>query len=222
MDAQEKQWRLLNGNKPRKVGGTTVVASYHQPETTATTGSSSSSGTTEPINSDEQKKWVRPNLAQLNLKIPNQLASKFDMWCFANHMSKAEAFAKAVELLLASGTTATTSPSGTTATTLLIDDLKTEDNIIISLYCELTGNKWKTDDLMMLRELRSENIPTDKIEAGIVLSVFRCRTRVGSLRYCRGAILEADESGMAEARLYVQRAKVKIAQKEQLKRGGKG
>lgn len=227
MTASEKRRRLLYGNRPlppvenADSGGTTVVAWYHEPETTATTDSSSSGGTTENEEQAQAKVWSRPNLSQVNLKIPKQLATRFDIWCFENQISKAEAFARALALLMDGGSGGSGGSGGTTGSTLRLDDSKTDDNVVVSLYRELTGNRWKDEDKQTLKELRAAGISTDRIECGIVKSVFKCPTRVGSLKYCRGAIEEIDESGMTETRKYVVNAKRKIAQKENLKREGK-
>lgn len=181
-------------------GGTTVVPSYHAPDTTDTTATNSTSGTTE--------KWSRPNLEQLNLKIQRQIKAKFEMWCLQNGMSMAQGFREMVERV----TTSSGGTTDTTATALLIDDSSEIDDIV-SLYRNLTGNKWTDADRQALSEI--QGVPAMRIMVGVALSVARAKTRVNSFRYCHGAIAEAADSPVADVQQYLAYVKSKI-------RAGKG
>jgi len=86
--------------------GTTVVAGYHQPVTTVTTDSSGTTATSGASNegplvigSSQKDAWARPNLAQVNLKIPRAEAEKFRLWCFENRISLNQAFVIAWQTL---------------------------------------------------------------------------------------------------------------------------
>jgi hypothetical protein len=210
--------RPTEADFPAIPGGTTVVESYHQPTsldtaairgTTATTDSTATTKTT--ATTDTTGKWSRPNLAQLNLKIPKSLAEKFKVWCYLNRRNQTQAFCDAIQLLMAGdgsgGTTATTATAattntacGTTATTLLIDDFDDDDGII-SLYESLTGNHATAADRQILTDLHQQH--PDHIRVGILLSVLRSKKRINSLRYCIGAIEEAAQMSPQQTRDYL-------------------
>jgi hypothetical protein len=196
-------------------GGTTVVPSYHAPDTTATTAIRGTTATTDRVDAASRAAWSRPNLEQLNLKIPRQFAEKFRMWCFMNRMSMAQAFVRSAQSLMDSGGTTNGGSGGTTATTLLIDDLMTDDIInreVVSLYEELTGNKFTDADRRFLEEIK--NIPPDRQKIGIALSVARAKNKINSFRYCFGAIQEAAES-TSDLTGYLEYVRSKIARKQQ-------
>jgi len=67
---------------------------------------------------------------------------------------------------------------------------------ILAYYTILIGNPIRQNDLDFLETIL--NLPTAAIRAGIAQSLLKCTTRVGSLRYCEGAIEENLEKGSAE------------------------
>jgi hypothetical protein len=199
-------------------GGTTVVDSYHQEATSGTTGRTDTTSTTTTMDrtatSSTSGSWSRPNLEQVNLKIPRHLAEKFKMWCYLNRRSQSQAFCDAVNILMGSGgttdRTATCGSGGRSATTLLIDDLLIDD--IISHYEALTGNKASAADRQTLSEMQNQH--PDHNRVGILLSVLRSKSRINSLRYCLGAIEEAAQMPPAQAREYIGYLRQKVDQRK--------
>jgi hypothetical protein len=59
---------------------------------------------------------------------------------------------------------------------------------VIFLYEKYTGNQWKAQDDERYEAIK--DVLPDVIEAAIITSVLRCRTKVNSLAYCEGAISE--------------------------------
>ncbi|MEM4409537.1 MAG: hypothetical protein QXI19_12425 [Candidatus Caldarchaeum sp.] len=59
---------------------------------------------------------------------------------------------------------------------------------VIFLYEKYTGNPWKPQDDERYEAIK--DVLPDVIEAAIITSVLRCKTRVNSLAYCEGAISE--------------------------------
>ena len=64
---------------------------------------------------------------------------------------------------------------------------------IISLYEKYTGNQWKVGDDEFYENRVLENIMPDIIEAAIIASVLRSKTKINSFTYCEGAISEFQE-----------------------------
>ena len=64
---------------------------------------------------------------------------------------------------------------------------------IISLYEKYTGNKWRTGDDEFYENRALENVIPDTIEAAIIASVLRSKTKINSFTYCEGAISEFQE-----------------------------
>ena len=181
-----------------------------------------------PFERASRKAWDRPGYDQLNFKFPRQLVRRFDLWCHQNKVTKTEAIMRALSLLMDGvSTSSTSSTSSTLSTSVLIDDFKIDDDNIVVVFSELTGNKWKaTRDAPVLKELRDAGRTTSQIECGIALSVFRCSDPSGvvSLRYCVGAIEEVAENPAKDLQQYVDHIKTRIAKdkkrKTQPKPGG--
>ncbi len=64
---------------------------------------------------------------------------------------------------------------------------------IISLYEKYTGNHWRVGDDEFYENHALENIIPDIIEAAIIASVLRSKTKINSFTYCEGAISEFQE-----------------------------
>ena len=64
---------------------------------------------------------------------------------------------------------------------------------IISLYEKYTGNQWRVGDDEFYGNNALENVIPDIIEAAIIASVLRSKTKINSFTYCEGAISEFQE-----------------------------
>jgi hypothetical protein len=64
---------------------------------------------------------------------------------------------------------------------------------IISLYEKYTGNLWRVGDDEFYAHRALENVIPDIIEAAIIASVLRSKTKINSFTYCEGAISEFQE-----------------------------
>lgn len=62
---------------------------------------------------------------------------------------------------------------------------------VVQLYEKYSGNKWKPSDDKVYEEIKG--VLPDVIEAAIIASVLRCKTKINSLAYCEGAVKEYDE-----------------------------
>lgn len=64
---------------------------------------------------------------------------------------------------------------------------------IISLYEKYTGNQWRVGDDEFYENRALENVIPDIIEAAVIASVLRSKTKINSFTYCEGAISEFQE-----------------------------
>lgn len=64
---------------------------------------------------------------------------------------------------------------------------------IISFYEKYTGNQWRVGDDEFYKNRALENVTPDIIEAAIIASVLRSKTKINSFTYCEGAISEFQE-----------------------------
>ncbi len=64
---------------------------------------------------------------------------------------------------------------------------------VISLYEKYTGNQWRLGDDEFYENKALENVIPDIIEAAIIASVLRSKTKINSFTYCEGAISEFQE-----------------------------
>ncbi|HZX13227.1 MAG TPA: hypothetical protein VFF49_02380 [Thermodesulfobacteriota bacterium] len=64
---------------------------------------------------------------------------------------------------------------------------------IISLYEKYTGNQWRVGDDEFYENRALENVIPDTIEAAIIASVLRSKTKINSFTYCEGAVSEFQE-----------------------------
>ena len=65
---------------------------------------------------------------------------------------------------------------------------------IISLYEKYTGNQWRVSDDEFYENRALENVIPDIVEAAIIASVLRSKTKINSFTYCEGAISEFREN----------------------------
>jgi hypothetical protein len=65
---------------------------------------------------------------------------------------------------------------------------------IISLYEQYTGNQWRVGDEEFYINNKLEKTTPDIIEAAIITSVLRSKTKINSFAYCEGIIFEFQEN----------------------------
>lgn len=65
---------------------------------------------------------------------------------------------------------------------------------IISLYEKYTGNQWRVGDNEFYESESLEDILPEIVEAAIIASVLRSKTKINSFAYCEGAIHEFQEN----------------------------
>jgi hypothetical protein len=178
-------------------GASTVLASY--PNVPAK-GASDTSTDISATSASTSKPYERPNLEQLNTRLPRHFVEKIKLFAFTRRMPVAQLIQVALEDYIARASTVSGASTDSTTSTLLIDD-KTDDDII-NQYETLTAKKFTTGDRQTLAELRQKHHP-DHIRVGILLSVLRTTKQINSLRYCTGAIAETATLSPQEAESYI-------------------
>jgi hypothetical protein len=63
-----------------------------------------------------------------------------------------------------------------------------------SLYEKYTGNQWRVGDNEFYKSENLQNVFPEVIEAAIIVSVIRSKTKINSFAYCEGAIHEFQEN----------------------------
>lgn len=147
------------------------------------------------------------------------MARKFKLYCALNGIEQKEVIKELLEHLFQ---TMDGRPDGQTAIYQIEDDLMKDDEVtsssnldltgrpdgqdsaqnrkeVLIYYVKLTGNPVRQNDRDYLETIL--DLPVWAIKAGIGISVFKCKTRVGSLRYCHGAIMETHQSGATDSYL---------------------
>lgn len=99
------------------------------------------------------------------------------------------------------------------ALTAPIDKDDLIDDAIVSHYEKWTGNRFGSDsDLKAYRSVQHYHPLV--IQAGVLLSVWRTKTRVNSFAYCVGAISEVAESGIKDSlKTHVKRLEAAVTQR---------
>jgi hypothetical protein len=182
-------------------GASTVLASYHNVLAQSDSGDITDSS---DIGASTSRPYERPNLEQLNARLPRHFVEQVRLFAFMHHMSVAKLILVALQEHIARASTLLGASTDSTASTLLIDD---DDDVsrntgIINLYEKLTGKKSTTADRQTLTELRQQ-YNLDHIRIGILLSALRAQKQINSLRYCAGAVAEAAALSPKEAESYL-------------------
>lgn len=188
-------------------GASTVLAGYP-------VSAGSDSQATGDRSASTERTYERPNLDQLNARLPRYFVEQVKLYAFMQHMPVAKLIQVALEEFMQRASTDRSASTNSTTSTLLIDDKTDED--IISLYEKLTTRKFSASDKQTLAELRQQHEP-NHIRVGILLSVLRANKRINSLKYCVGAIGEAASLSPQKAEEYLRYLRNKMQRTEKEK-----
>ncbi len=159
----------------------------------------------------------RPGVEKITVRVPTQKARKFKQYCAFNGLEQKDVIEELLDHLFES---LSGRPDGQTAIYQIEDDLTRDEEVtsssnlpltgrpdgpaeatakrraVLAYYVRLTGNQIRQNDRDYLETIL--DFPLWIIRCGIAKSVFLCKTHVGSLRYCNGAILEIRDAGISE------------------------
>lgn len=159
---------------------------------------------------DESRYPSRASRTKVTLRLQRQLLKKVELLCTANGVYLQTVVEQALELLLAArrypewtpsrphddhddgdsniNLTSSSSEPSTAAGAGRLDGQSKREGELLAYYSEHTGNRLKKGDHDALREVA--HLSDNTIKAGILASIFRCKTKVCSFKYCLGAIRE--------------------------------
>lgn len=168
---------------------------------------------------EEESLPSRVERVRVSARLPRQIVKKAKVFCAVNGIDLQDALAEGLELYLLSQMNFGR-PNAQTPTIMIDDDdIKNPDSdsvpisssqsdsgrpvaqldredVLLAFYAAQTGNRIKQRDRDVLEQVSA--LPDNAIKGGILKSILLCRTRVNSLSYCVGAILEmgADDPGL--------------------------
>lgn len=162
----------------------------------------------------------RVERTRVTARLPRQLVKKTKVFCAVNGIDLQDALEEGLELFLLSHMNSGRPDAQTPTIMIDDDDIKKNPNsdlvtissnqsdsgrpvaqprredVLLAFYAEQTGNPIKQRDRDVMGQVSA--LPDNAIKGGILKSVLLCRTRVNSLSYCVGAILEmgSDDPGL--------------------------
>lgn len=165
----------------------------------------------------------RPGLVRIEARVPSQIGQKFKWLCALNQLEIKDVINalivdwnekmsgrlagqpaldhdlddlrsdrlidedETLRFLTSSSDQSEGRPDGWTA-------IQTKGKEILTYYTILTGNQIRQGDRAFLETII--DLPIHVIRGGIAQSMLRCKTRIGSLAYCQGAIEEIRQAGV--------------------------
>lgn len=154
---------------------------------------------TTPLLTEEAFYPSRTNRRLKGIRLPAHKLAQWEMWCLLNDVSFQDAVERAMDELVQKPVN--------WLTTYRHDDHedKKKDDVIIC-FEKLTGTKWKWErDDPARKEVA--HYPHSLLKCGIAMSVYRLipsKGKVGSFRYCLGAIHEAASANVGDPEKYLE------------------
>jgi hypothetical protein len=157
---------------------------------------------------DGQKELHYPSRIEktkMTLRIANNKVEQYKIWCFVNKISLQEAVEKAMDMLLdgqlmLDGWTAGR-PLDHDLDPISDDLIDDKSSSIMEFYSKWTGNKIKDGDKETYKDVA--NLDEKIIQVGILLTVVRAKNRIGSFKYCLGAIEETSKQKINNPDSYI-------------------
>lgn len=154
---------------------------------------------------DEGNYPSRIERGRLALRLPNHKLEQYKIWCFINKISIQDAIEKAMDLLLDAqenlGVWTSGRPVDHDLDPISEDPIDDKLSSIMEFYSKWTSNKVKEGDKEAYKDVA--NLDEKIIQVGILLTVVRAKNRIGSFKYCIGAIEEASKQKIGNPDSYI-------------------
>jgi hypothetical protein len=163
-------------------------------------------------NFDAQSEYAYPSRTdreRVSLRLSKEKYDQLQTWCFLHNMKFQKAIEKALDLLFDAQFENDAQPDWASRRPHRSDLDESDDliddklSLIIQFFEKWTGTKIKDKEKFKYSYEGIRHLDIKIIEIGILLSVFRSKTKINSLNYCLNTIQEAAEAKIGNPDDYI-------------------